>query len=434
QTPARASVDPSQVRYRVAGMGGNYCFAIESPVTRHTLEHLQVRAARTEMSLKLWAPRQLAGDLSSNDYSPYAAADTPNSRIRRELELMQEIQRKGIPYTISVWRMPSWLGQPVSQPAREERWRITPAHWPAVLHALGTYLLYAREKYQVEPNYFSFNEANLGVDVLLTAEEHREAIKRIGAHFARLGLKTKLLLGDVAGPRGSHVYAEPAANDPEALKYVGAVSFHSWGGAKAEQYAAWADLAERLKLPLIVAEAGPDAGAWQTRAYRTFPYAVREMVHYQELLLHARPQSILYWEFTGDYSLLASQRPAQEGKVLTERFCLQKHWCDLIPPGSEALGIKCETDGVLVTAFRSGKNYTVHISNAKWERPFTLTGLPASLQTLQVIRTAEGEYFKKLGTTPVESGKVALTLPAESLTTLTTLEVGEATPMKSTER
>ncbi|HWH71595.1 MAG TPA: hypothetical protein VNT26_19640, partial [Candidatus Sulfotelmatobacter sp.] len=95
QTPARASVDPSQVRYRVAGMGGNYCFAIESPVTRHTLEHLQVRAARTEMSLKLWAPRQLAGDLSSNDYSPYAAADTPNSRIRRELELMQEIQRKG---------------------------------------------------------------------------------------------------------------------------------------------------------------------------------------------------------------------------------------------------------------------------------------------------------------------------------------------------
>ena len=154
----------------------------------------------------------------------------------------------------------------------------------------------------------------------MTAEEHREAIKRIGARFAKLGLKTKLLLGDVAGPRGTHVFTEPAAADPEARKYLGAVSFHSWGGATPEQYGAWADLAERLKLPLIVAEAGPDAGAWQTKAYRTFPYAVREMVHYQELLLHARPQSILYWEFTGDYSLLAGARPPPDGPGLTERF------------------------------------------------------------------------------------------------------------------
>jgi O-glycosyl hydrolase len=360
--------------------------------------------------------------------------DAPNSRIRHELELMQELQRKGIPYAISIWRMPSWLGELVSREGRQERWRITPAHWPAVLHAIGTYLLHAKEKYQVEPNYFSFNEADLGVDVLLTAEEHREAIKRIGAHFAKLGLKTKLLLGDVAGPRGSHVYAEPAANDPEARKYLGAVSFHSWGGAKPEQYGAWADLAERLKLPLIVAEAGPDAGAWQTRAYRTFGYAVREMVHYQELLLYARAQSILYWEFTGDYSLLAGARPAPDGRGLTERFCFQKHWCDLIPPGSEALATQCDTDGVLVTAFRSGKNHTIHVSNAKWERPITITGLPPGVKEFQIIRTAEGEYFRKLGPVAVPSGKVTLTLPAESLTTLTTLEVDEPAPMSSSGR
>ena len=261
------------------------------------------------MSLKLWAPKPLSEDLAANNYRPYAVADTADSRIRRELLLMQELQRKTIPYTISIWRMPEWLGESVSRERGQQRWRITPAHWPGVLHAIGTYLLYAKETYKVEPDYFSFNEANLGVDVLLTAEEHREAIKRLGAHFAKLGLRTKLLLGDVAGPRGSHVYAEPAAKDPEAMKYVGAVSFHSWAGARPEEYGAWADLAERLKLPLIVAEAGPDAGAWQTRAYRTFAYAVREMVHYQELLLYARPQSILYWEFTGDYSLLADSRP-----------------------------------------------------------------------------------------------------------------------------
>jgi hypothetical protein len=48
-----------------------------------------------------------------------------------------------------------------------------------------------------------------------------------------------------------HTYALPAANDPEALRYCGAIGFHSWGGAKPGQYAAWGDLAERLKLPLL---------------------------------------------------------------------------------------------------------------------------------------------------------------------------------------
>jgi hypothetical protein len=227
------------------------------------------------------------------------------------------------------------------------------------------------------------------------------------------------------------VFAEPAAADPEARKYLGAVSFHSWGGATPEQYGAWADLAERLKLPLIVAEAGPDASAWQTKAYRTFPYAVREMVHYQELLLHARPQSILYWEFTGDYSLLAGARPPPDGPGLTERFCFQKHWCDLIPPGSEALATQCGTDGILVTAFRLGKDYTIHVSNAKWERPITIVGLPPGVEDFHAIRTAAGEYFKRVETVPVRSGTVSLVMPAESLTTLTTLEVGAPVPMSN---
>ncbi len=431
QTPGLAFIDPAKVLYTVTGMGGNYCFNIESPVTQHTLDHLRVRAARTEMSLKLWAPRRVPGDLAGTDYQPYAIADTPDSRIRRELELMQTIQRKGIPYTISVWRMPSWLGELVSREGWQERWRITTEGWPSVLQATGAYLLYAKEKYQVEPDYFSFNESNYGVDVLMTAEEHRDAIKRLGAHFAKLGLKTRLLLGDVAGPRDTHAFAEPAARDPEAMKYVGAVSFHSWGGAEPGQYAAWAELADRVKRPLIVAEAGPDSAAWRTRAYASFPYAVREMTHYQELLLHARPQSILYWEFTGDYSLLEGAVPDSAGRLLSERFCLQKHWCDLILPGGEALATRCETDGVLVTAFRSGAHLTVHISNSKWARPITLSGLPEGLNGLKIIRTAQSEYYRNLGAARVREGRTTLVLPAESLTTLTTLDWTEAPPMKA---
>ena len=84
-----------------------------------------------------------------------------------------------------------------------------------------------------------------------------------------------------------------------------------------------------------------------------------------------------------------------------------------------------------MTAFRSGTDYTIHVSNAKWERPITIVGLPLGVKEFHVIRTAAGEYFKRLETVAVRSGTVPLVLPAESLTTLTTLEVGAPVPMSN---
>ena len=422
QRPAQAAIDPSVVRYKLTGIGGNYCFSIESPVAKHTLENLAVAAARTEMSLTLWAPKKLGDAGDDRDYKPYAAADRPDSRLRREMEMMRLFTQKKVQFTTSIWRMPLWMVTSLGDNPRRPRVRITAEQWPQVCRAIGTYLLYAKDKYQAEPDYFSFNESDIGVDVLLKPEEHREAIKILGAHFAKLGLKTRLLLGDTAGPRNT-AFCQPTANDPEAMKYVGAVSFHSWNGARPEQYAAWGDLAERVKRPLICAEAGVDPAAWQGGKYKSFSYAVREMALYQELLLHARPQSIVYWEFTGDYSLLASDRSPQS--TLTERFALQKHWCDLTPPGSEALAVQCDNPAVLVTAFRAAGACTIHIANINWERPITLTGLPPDLKSLQLVRTAKDQLFAKLETVPVKDGKLTLVLPTESLTSLTTMKVGE---------
>lgn len=423
RTPARMVVDASQVRYKLAGIGGNYCFSLESPVTRFTLENLKVAAGRTEMSIRAWAPKKMYEDPNVTDYSLFAAADKPGSRLRLELETMQRFSRNRIPYTTSIWRMPGWMVTAVESSGENRKVRITDEQWPYAVQAIGAYLLYAKEKYQAEPDYFSFNEPELGVDVLQTAEEHRDGIKRLGAHFAKLGLKTKLLLGDVSNPRRTRGFVQAAANDPEAMKYVGALSFHSWGGASDDEYAAWGDLAEKLKVPLIVGEAGVDAGAWRTRIYRSFGYAVREMEHYQKLMMHARPQSILYWEYTGDYSLASSESTAGNDPAWTERLCLQKHWCDLTPAGSEALAVRAEQDAVLATVFRVGEGYTIHLGNPLWERPVTIEGLPATVKSLRVVRTAKGELFKQLATVPVVNGKVTLTAGAESLTTLTTLEV-----------
>jgi hypothetical protein len=70
----------------------------------------------------------------------------------------------------------------------------------ALVNSIVRYLQYARQQYGAEPDLFSFNEANIGIDVLLTAEEHRDMIKRLGAAFEQNGLKTRLLLGDATWP------------------------------------------------------------------------------------------------------------------------------------------------------------------------------------------------------------------------------------------
>ena len=106
--PARLALDPATARYRLLGLGGNYCFNLESPVTRYTLDNLKVAFARTEMSLVQWAPEEdrLAPGLAG--WRKLAAGDAPGSRLRLEFEIMGELSRKKIPYITTIWYLPAW--------------------------------------------------------------------------------------------------------------------------------------------------------------------------------------------------------------------------------------------------------------------------------------------------------------------------------------
>ncbi|MEK7405341.1 MAG: hypothetical protein AAB225_09545 [Acidobacteriota bacterium] len=424
-SPARLTLDASRRRYRLHGFGGNYCFNIESPVTQYTLKNLRVAWARTEMTPAEWEPENDNDSPADTNWEYLKSHDRPDTNLRREFLLAKQIQEMGIPYVISIWRLPEWLyTDPGKQGPQAQRRRVAPEKWNELLECLGSYLLHARQQYGVEPDLFSFNEANIGVYVLFTPEEHREALKSIGAHFEKLGLKTRMLLADATGPRGTHEYALAAASDPEAMRYAGAVAFHSWGGATAEQYAAWGDLAEWLQLPLLVAELGVDAAAWRGRVYDSFHYGVREVRMYQELLLHARPQGAMQWEFTSDYSMVRTARRPDGGEELTptHRFWFIKHFTDLTPANSDALATTSNHAKVLFTAFTAASGgrrvYALHVANLAAAREITLQGVPAEAATLRAWRTSETEAFRELGTVEAESGVLRLQMPPRSLLTL----------------
>ena len=397
--PVHVAIDAGNTRFHFDGFGGNYCWNNQSPIAAYTLDHLKSAWARSEMKAIQWDRERGA----------------PGPEIRTDLETMRKLQQAGARLVISVWWLPERLYTDPYEKPRSARFRIIdPQKWDDLLDLLGSYLLYAKSEYGVEPDLFSFNESNIGIYVGLTPESHAEAIKRIGAYLQKLGLKTKMLLGDAANPRDTHTFVLDAANDPDALPYIGAVAFHSWGGGTAAQYAAWGDVAEWLHLPLLVTEMGVDAAAYYTRSWDSYDYGLREARMAQELLLYARPQAAQFWQFTNDYALA---RVGADGTVEpTARFWLMKHFTDLTPASSDALAATTDQTGVLATAFRKGDAYAVHILNPGAARDAVLTGLPPG--DWQVVETTEDAGFQH-SAAHSEGGTVTLQLPARALVTLT---------------
>src|ERR1019366_9626122 len=99
---------------------------------------------------------------------------------------------------------------------------------------------------------FTFNESDLGINVRQTPREHAALIRTLGAHFASRGLATRLALGDTSDANPIE-FIKPAMKDPEAVKYIGAVDFHSWRGCTDALLQQWYEAARALNVPLILA-------------------------------------------------------------------------------------------------------------------------------------------------------------------------------------
>ncbi|MDI6774644.1 MAG: hypothetical protein QME60_04515 [Verrucomicrobiota bacterium] len=277
-----------QKRYDFDGFGWNYCLGVDSPVTAYTLKNLRGVWARSEMLLRDWEPENDNASASEVKWDAFKSKDQPGSKLRRRFQLDQQLRKHGLRLAVSVWQLPNWLYADPDRPTSEHGRRLAPDKWPDLLECVASCLLHEKREYGVEPDLFSFNEPDIGVYVRFSAEEQRDLVRRAGALFQKLGLKTRLLLGDTHSPRDTHVYAQTAADDPQAARFVGALAFHSWGGAGKEQYKAWADLAAKLRTPLLVTETGVDPEARKTGVFDSFSYGLREARMVQELLLCAR--------------------------------------------------------------------------------------------------------------------------------------------------
>ncbi len=417
-SPARLRLEASSERYRLVGFGGNYCFWPMGPDTPHTLKHLSPAWARSQLSLDAWEKRNDNADPERINWEAFKGKHGRRWLLRTDLRAATQASAHGVPLVVSVWRVPEWMLEEGEEDSRKKP--IDPDSGSELAESVVAYLQYLRREHDVEPELFSFNEPDLGK--IPEPGDYRDVVKVIGRRLRDAGLKTRILAGDTGNPRGDKVdYARPLLEDPGAREYVGALSFHSWGGAEPETYRAWADLARSHDLPLFVAEIGWNALAHKGgHSMHTLRYALEELRIYQDLLRYAEPQVLLEWEYGGSYPLLL-----QEGDDLrpTLRYHLMKHYAALTPQPGLALGAESDSPDVLVTAFRGAAGpaesaFAVHVANLGAGRPAVLEGVPPDVREVRATQTTPADGYRSLGTVPVHNGTVRLKLAPLSLLTL----------------
>ena len=211
-------------------------------------------------------------------------------------------------------------------------------------------------------------------------------------------------------------------DDPEAAKYIGAVDFHSWRGCTDELLAQWRDAARALNVPLIVAEGSTDAAAHRyPQIFLESSFALYEINLYTRILSIAQPKSILQWQLTADYSLLAGGGVFGDTGTLrpTQRFWNLKQLAST-PPRSFILPAKCGGPGLTCVALGdiAGGVYTLHVVNNGPKRTATVTGLPADVKQLRAWVTDAKRGMVELAPVPVVGGKADVALDATSFVTL----------------
>lgn len=398
------NLDLGKPGQRFIGFGGN--FRIQNPekdpkVIDYCLKNMRVAMGRVEFPWAAWA---MGGE--------------DNPHVKASAQMAARLKAMGMPVVVSCWFPP----QSALAPGSKRRsggvaaLRLDPAKEQENYEQMVSYLEFLKNEYNVEADYFSFNESDIGIDVLHTPEEHRDFIKGFGETMSSRGLRTRMLLGDNSDATTID-FIKPTLEDKTANRFVGAVSFHSWRGCDDETLGRWYQAARSIHVPLIVGEGSTDAAAWRYPAiFKESTFALYEINLYTRLCAICQPLSILQWQLTADYSLLQGEGILGDDGPLrpTQRF--HNLWqLSQTPANGNAIPVNTDNDNLNTAAFYNkvqGKG-ALHIVNNGGAGKAEVSGLPTStshaiVYVTNACQNAEAQQVK------VKNGTVIIDMPAES--------------------
>lgn len=392
---------------RFAGFGGN--FRIQNPekdpeVIDYCLKNMRVAMGRVEFPWASWA------ELAKCDH-----------HVNESAQMAARLKRIGIPVVVSCWFPPQWALEPGLQRGKGgvAALRLDKTKQDRIFESMVSFLEFLRDDYGVEADYFSFNESDIGIDVLHTPQEHCDFIKSFGQVLAEHHLPTKMLLGDNSDATTID-FIKPALEDKDAQRYIGAVSFHSWRGCDDETLRRWRDAARSINVPLIVGEGSTDAAAWRyPDIFKESTFALNEINLYTRLCAICQPLSILQWQLTADYSLLQGNGILGDDGPLrpTQRFYNLQQLA-MTPADAFAIPLTVDKENVNAAAFYNivRREGALHIVNNGAACETFITGLPP-VDSAVVFVTNTNQKAEK-SEVEVSMGMTEIDMPAESFITV----------------
>ena len=420
--PVEIDVDINNPGRVFAGFGGN--FRLQNPrvdpqVIDYCLENLRVSWGRVEMPWRNWQPEE------NTDPIALARSGKLDERVAAAMNMAKRLAAKGMPVIVSAWFPPIWAMDEKSRTAGRRggvaAYKLDPTKTQKVYKSLTDYLVYLKQEYGVEAWAYSFNESDLGIDVLHTAQEHSDFIKGLGSYMASRGLATKVLLGDNSDATTFN-FILPAMNDPETHKYIAAVSFHSWRGCDDETLHKWSGAATKLNVPLIVGEGSTDAAAHRyPMIFGESTFALYEINLYTRIAAICQPLSILQWQLTSDYSVLwgagifGSEGPLRP----TQRFWNLKQLAST-PENAFAMPFVCNKEEVNCASFgnKTKGEYAVHMVNNGAARTAVIKGLPGNIKEVKAYVTNSNDGMVETKVVKASNGSLSVELPPISFISL----------------
>jgi hypothetical protein len=421
----RISIEPGKPGRPFTGVGSNYRvnnIKKDSAVIFYCLDSIRVAWGRTAFDWKEWQPNE-------NDYPLITARKGKLSKgFYDQIEMARILARRKIPIIVTIWSPPDWAidtGRHNRQGLEHDpKISLDSKKIDKICKSIADYIGYLKTDYGIEVPLFSFNEIDYGVMVYQTPEEHAFYTKAFGKYFATHGLITKILLGDTgAGTVRSNKIVIPSVNDSTIHEYIGAVGFHTWHGCTPSDLKAWSLSAQKLNVPLMAVEGGPNS------AEHRYPmhfldkwFQLSEIDLYIRICRYAQVATVMEWQLTNNYSVLVGNGLyGDNGKLRpTERFWNLKQ-LGSTPKGSFAIPVDVVGPNITVAAFADILNglYTIHIVNNSAQRKVLISNIPEGVEELNIYQTDFTRGMQHAGSVKVINGTAEVVLESACYTTVT---------------
>jgi O-glycosyl hydrolase len=382
-------------------------------------------------------PQMLRVGIPWKQWQPTAVSGTQDSgRVHNEFLYMQQLQQQGIQLIATAWEAPAWMEQTVTTPLGGQAGNIPAAMYDTAATSLTQYLATAKNTYGVNIPYVTFNEANGGFFIYMSADQMAHFIEAAGPKFAAAGLSTKFLVGDTYSSDTLVSYATPILNDVAAQPYLGPISFHSWWTETEPDsvFTAIANLGQQYNKEVWSPEVGYNALLGQTPAvFATWDNAIKLAKIYDRVLRSSGATVALYWEYqvvhNGDAADVNDYPLATQSLQPYPAFYVVKQFSDNLVPGTQIVDSSSDDANLTTLAAHNpstGNSFVQVVNTSTSAITTTIHGLPAS--TFAVYRSSSSENAVNIGTANGALGDYTITLPASSIITLSTLGVVQPPP------